>query len=99
MRLKEGVRVKGIKPEILFAMIVCEQILQAHNLPLIITSATEGRHSNRSLHYCGEAFDFRTNHVARDLKPTVRDECQAALGNAFDVVLEASHMHVEHDPK
>ena len=60
---------------------------------LIITSQREGNHGYGSLHYNGNAFDFRKadNITKRDIADR--------LGNDFDVVEHATHMHVEYDPK
>lgn len=64
-----------------------------HKLNLFITSICEGTHSAGSLHYNGNAFDFR-KHV----KITKKD-IKFVLGKQFDVVIESNHIHVEFDPK
>ena len=65
----------------------------------VITSGTDGRHMEGSLHYCGNAFDFRTRHVQPDDRMALATTLSAALGEEFDVVLESDHIHVEFDPK
>jgi hypothetical protein len=65
----------------------------------VITSGKDGVHSEKSLHYSGKAFDFRTRHVEDDELLKVVKALKAQLGPDFDVVLEIDHLHVEWDPK
>lgn len=61
---------------------------------LFITSIEEGNHGAGSLHYCGDAFDFRYSpHVIPN------SDIRAAAGCGFDVCFEKSHIHIEYDPK
>ena len=58
-----------------------------------ITSIRDGNHLSGSLHYDGLAFDIRLSKhlnfaVLRDI-----------LGDGFDIVFEATHIHIEYDPK
>ncbi len=65
----------------------------------VITSTFEGTHSAASLHYQNRAFDVRwpvTNKAKRSLLVVT---LKAALGKDFDVIAEASHIHIEYDPK
>ncbi len=99
MRLKAGVRVLGTRPETILAMQAAADVLRHHDVELVITSVTDGRHSRGSAHYAGNAFDFRTRHMAQGLPARVKTELVRALGGDYDVVLEATHIHVEYDPK
>lgn len=100
----------NFKPGVKTSVALCPQILSI--LPLIddvfrrfgmafvtITSAIDGKHMSGSKHYTGEAIDLRT----RDLSVAQRDDVHGALVTGldtdFDVVLEATHIHVEWDPK
>lgn len=56
------------------------------------TSIRDGNHGAGSLHYIGQAFDFRRDGV---LISEIRD----VLSRNFDVVDELDHYHVEYDPK
>lgn len=56
------------------------------------TSIREGNHSAGSLHYIGDAFDFRRQGINKS-------DIKFALGEQFDVVMEKDHVHVEYDPK
>lgn len=95
IEIKDGVRIRGISPEILLAIQVAESVLEQAEEHLVITSVTDGRHMAGSMHHIGEAFDMRLPMLAEE----VTKELQWRLGSAFDVVLEPTHIHVEHDPK
>ena len=58
-----------------------------------ITSIREGNHMPGSLHYDGQAFDFKHHSIA-----TV-ESFKTILGPNYDIVDEKSHIHVEYDPK
>jgi hypothetical protein len=66
-----------------------------HGLSLYITSVEEGNHSAGSLHYCGDAVDFR--RPSEDF-PTIED-IRKSCGPGFDVVEYGWGFHVEWDPK
>ena len=93
--LKPGVKVAGVQPEIVLALIVAESVWQPRSL--VVTSLRDGSHMPGSKHYEGKAADLRlpvaTDHHA------LRSALAAALGTEFDVVLEETHIHVELDPK
>ena len=97
MRLKHGVNVSGIRSEMMFALMAANDAFGKHGYT--ITSALDGKHSRASLHYVGAALDFRTKHVPEEEHPLIRNQMAVALGEQFDVVLEANHIHVEFQPK
>ncbi len=99
MRLKAGVRVLGARPETILAMQAAADVLRRHDVELVITSVTDGRHSRGSAHYAGNAFDFRTRHMGQGQPVRVKAELTQARGGDYDVVLEETHIHVEYDPK
>lgn len=71
----------------------------AINQPCIITSGSDGTHKEGSKHYSLEAIDFRTRHLQPNELATVVKAAKNILGKDFDVVVEATHLHVEYDPK
>lgn len=97
MKLKPGVRILGLRAEIVIAMQIAESIAVRHGRELVVTSGIDGSHSRGSAHYKGDAFDMRIRFFTTP--QAVRDDLAAALGADFDVVLETDHIHVEYDPK
>lgn len=105
MLRRETVRWTGIQPATVLALMIVEQYATAIKCDLIVTSCVDGKHSENSLHYRGDAFDFKLHgttdpHVYR----TFMDGIAARLGPEFDVVYEGrkdgspSHIHVEFQP-
>ena len=100
MRLKEGVSVHGLGNEIIVALIVINDVYQSFGHECVITSGTDGTHGYSSEHYKGDAVDIRTNNIKpEEQKSVIAQQIKDRLGNDFDVVLEATHLHCEYDPK
>ena len=102
MKLKPGVRVLGIRPEVVIAMVVANGIWARNGAELVVTSAIDGAHMRASKHYTGCAVDLRTHGL------TAPEEAvkglKEALGDDYDVILEGrgdpnEHCHEEFDPK
>lgn len=97
IKLKSGVSLLGIQPQIVLAILIAESCFQGQTMT--VTSVTDhavGR-SKSSRHKSGLAFDLRTYNLQSPelTAESIRD----SLGNEFDVVLESDHIHVEWDPK
>lgn len=105
MRLKFGVRLAGVKPELAIGMIIVNNQYERAGAELIVTSCNDSTHGSGSLHYAGRAFDCRTKWVmSRESVLPLHDAIRDALGEEWDVVLEDydgdnEHIHVEWDPK
>lgn len=99
LSLKPGVRITGLRPEILLAVVAAERAYAEAGLDTMVTSCIEGKHSSGSFHYAGAAADLRTNHVPADKLQTLVEKIRVALGGDFDVILEADHLHIEFQPK
>ena len=111
---KPGVKLAGIKPEMAMGFTVIASVFEAHGIPCVVSSGLDSVHAAksarhpRSLHYEGLALDLRlpgrwTGTAWRDKSDPAIDRAvhaalAAALGPEFDVVLEATHIHVEFDP-
>lgn len=99
MFLKGDVRLKGIQPEMCVCLMVAHDVYevagQGHRF--MVTSVTDGKHMEKSLHYRGLAVDLRLPE-AQMVSKVVYDLTRA-LGNEFDVVCEKDHIHVEYDPE
>jgi len=99
LSLKPGVRITGMRPEILLAAVSAMEVYKAAGHDLTITACVDGKHSTGSLHYTGAAIDIRT----RDLPPAdvqkVLAQIKECVGGDFDVLLETDHIHIEFQPK
>lgn len=96
MIIKEGVSLAGIQPTIVLALLVTEQVFLNRGELLVVTSALDGVHMRGSLHYVGAAVDVGL--PPSNVAPTVAD-IAIQLGDNYDVVLEAGHIHIEFQPK
>lgn len=93
--VKDGVSIGGIRPELLFGMMVVNNVFEQLGEQLVITSVCEGVHGSWSYHPAGLAFDLRLP-VDED-KDMVGAVLRDALGSEFDVVVESDHIHVEYE--
>ena len=98
LRFKEGVSVRGMRPELAVAFQVASEVYARFACDAWVTSVTDGEHMEGSLHYEGLAADFRTRIVAPHHRQNLADLMRTRLGSEWDVVLEEDHLHVEHDP-
>ena len=97
MKIKTGVSLNGVRPEVVLALIVVDPILQSYGQELVITSCMDGRHKRASAHYTGRAVDLRIWDLTNNKQAV--DAMQEALGIDYDVILESNHIHLEYDPK
>lgn len=99
-RIKKGVSIRGLHPQMLVAWDAVEEVYDEYNVDAVLTSAVDGTHSLGSLHYVGYAIDTRTRDFPTQAqKQEARDKIAEILGAEFDVVLEANHIHIEFQPK
>ncbi len=100
MILKDStVKIHGIRPELVFALHVADQVYSSFDQELVITSLNDGVHSKTSLHYCGSAADLRIYYFPIPVQKQVVEILLGKLGADFDVVLENDHIHLEYQPK
>lgn len=97
MRIKPGVKMQGVSPELVLGLTVAESIYRERSYDLTVTSLLDGEHSKNSLHYSGNAADLRIWQVSNPA--ALAQELQDALGDDWDVVAERTHIHVEYQPK
>lgn len=97
MMLKTGVKLAGLQPQIVLALMAAQKIWDEMNDPLTVTSVNDSGHSHQSLHYAGAAVDVRIRGVSDPhLKAA---QLRDALTPDFDVVLESDHIHIEYQPR
>jgi len=105
MKIKPGAHAPVLHPAIHMACDIADGIWQTlYAEHATVTSLHDSTHSRFSLHY-GSFGDIRCRAVdlrIKNLSPvqTVRvfTELKRLLGDAFDVVLETDHIHIEYDP-
>lgn len=104
--LKDGVELLGsegqqLHPDLVEALEDIENIFVQYNSPCVITSAWDGKHSVKSLHYVGKAIDLRTWYLrdAEFFAEALQHHLDSIFGDFFDVVFEPDHIHLEYDPK
>lgn len=105
MRLKRGVKLHKLSPQMALATQVVASVFADFGVPCVMTSANDSQHSPNSKHYEGNAGDYRTKYQELNGKEwALAAEVKDRLGPDFDVVMEAigtdnEHLHVEYDPK
>ena len=101
MKLKEGVDIRFLRPELGRYLPNIEAILNWHasdpDFEFVLTSANDGTHSPGSLHFKNRALDIRVWHLTKKQRRAICADIRK-LDPALDVVDEGSHLHVEHDP-
>lgn len=95
-----GVQLRAFTAQCVLAITIAHSVWQEMPGiigPFVVTSISEGQHSNGSLHYVGHAFDLRSPApaFAQRLVAALKD----ALGDEYDVALETDHIHIEWQPK
>ncbi len=68
MRLTKHVYVHHLNPITWSAMLEAERVIKSFDCIMVVTSIVDGRHSPRSNHPLGLAFDVRTRTLRRKLK-------------------------------
>ena len=112
MKLKPGVKLANVAPELVLALTVCDGVYVAQTgREMTVTSLGDGAHSTSSKHYPRNnpdgkvrAADLRIKDIERAFWVILAGRIRTALGVEFDVVLEThslgnEHIHVEFDPK
>ena len=99
MKFKEGVKVFGLRPE----MMLVFNAIDCFDRELTITSICDGKHGEASRHYNGFAVDVRTRDDNSSVQWSIEQKKNVArfikdrLTADFDVVVEADHIHIEFD--
>ena len=99
MKLKSGVKITGVQPELLLGLFIADGISQREfGRELTITSLLDGNHSQGSKHYLGQGADFRTYDMALGSAPALVKRLKEVVDSWYDIVLESDHIHFEYDP-
>lgn len=109
MRLKNNNfndAIKTLRPEVIRAMFVVDIIWREQlQYELIITSVEDGKHSKRSRHYLGLAFDARTwttaysgQQLPSKRRKALLELCKNILGEDWFILDEGTHFHFDYRP-
>lgn len=96
--IKDGVKLTGLKPQMLVALNIAEWAFMKRSYDTILTSANDGKHMENSKHYKGFAIDLRIKHILdkEELKK-IYEDIKQACNKSFDVILEKTHIHIEYN--
>lgn len=99
-KIKPGVTFyETFKPTTRRMIDAAEYVFGQYGIAPVITSGTDGTHRATSLHYSGDALDFRRWDADRvGVTQEVLNGLRYYLGDAYDVILESDHFHIEYDP-
>lgn len=100
LRIKPGVRLTGLKPEMSVVLDVVPIVFGRKGYDCWLTCAVEERDSG--LHPEGKALDFDSStNVPLDTGKEIERSAESFLGPEFDVDWHGPryHLHVEHQPK
>lgn len=104
MRIKHGVRIFGVRTEVLFALQIADYVWSRYTKKGAIqdpelTSVMNGEHMPGSLHYVGQACDLSIKNIESNNLEQLKDDLKYRLGPDFDVILSSDHIHIEFQPK
>jgi len=99
MKIKGGVKLLGLQPQMIICCMVIEQILESYGQELVITSGSDGKHaSKKSRHYAGFAIDIRHRDIGSDEdKIKCAEAMRKALGSEYYVLTESTHYHCQYN--
>lgn len=96
MLIKAGVDISRLERNTRRSLYIVIKIFHEFGEEAVITSTYEGTHGAGTLHYANQAYDVR---LPNDNRSLILARIKGELGPDFDVVHEASHYHIEFDPK
>ena len=106
IRIGPKARLHGLRPELHFANLALEGILNKHGgIVMTLSHGMDGVHARASIHYAGGAEDLVfSQSLELDVKQQIFAEWKASVGQDFDVLFEDpgaanEHFHCEWQPK
>ena len=110
MLLKDGVNIKGVQPQVWYAIGFCDHLhQQMFGDSIVVTSLTDGQHNPGSKHPMGLAWDMRTKDRSASESARFFQLVKEALDKqGYDIVAEGgtnpstpftsgAHIHGEWD--
>lgn len=99
LSLKTGANPVGMTPQIIFAIIVAEDIYADEGFDLVVTSINDSQHADTSRHWSGDAVDLRTREFSGDIARRIVEKLRRALPRHYLVLFESNHIHISYKPK
>ncbi len=96
MQLGQNVRIQGIRPELLLALMIVSNLCNARASTVVITAVLNGMHMRNSLHYTGAAVDLVLGLGVNQALWVA--ELRKRLSLIYDVIDEEDHIHIEYQP-
>lgn len=98
MRIKQGVDLTGLVPQMCVASQVAEHVYVMYGSEVVITSGNDSEHRDGSQHYEGKALDIRTKHlhVTRKVKQSIADNIANRLGDQYFILFHRIGTPNEH---
>ncbi len=104
--VKPGVVLGEINIRLFHVCITVSSVFDEYGVIPILTSGTEGKHMEGSLHPKFLAWDFRLRHFPEEHRKVAVDKIREMLNakaHDYDIILEKSEetewIHIEYDPK
>lgn len=99
IKYKASVQLQGLQVQMLIALIQVSDFSRLNNdVVIFVTSALDGSHSAKSLHYAGAALDLDIPGPP-ELNQALAAHLSTSLPLDYDVVNEGSHVHIEWQPR
>ncbi len=104
MKVKQGVRLRGLTTPMLAGVMLVNSVYIEIGVECVWTSVNDSKHGLNSLHFSGNAVDFRTKQIPRAHLDKFLKRVKASVGVDFDAMLEfigqpQEHLHVEYQPE
>ena len=103
--IKKTAKAQGLRPEMDLAVQVINDCFAHWGYDCVITEITGSKHGRGSLHYVGQAIDFRVNNIHGIDREKIVAKIKENLNDQYDVILEEysnsanDHIHCEFQPK
>ena len=98
IQCKDGVSLESLGLPMAQVLAEAQAVWKQLGQPLVVTETAGGVHSAGSRHYMGWAVDLRSRYFSQVQKQMAVQMLRERLGDEYDVVAEATHVHVEYDP-
>lgn len=86
----------GVTPRLILLVCGLANIAEELDFPVTITSGSDGKHKQGSLHYNLSAVDIRTRGLSRGAVGMLLSALKEKFPQPdFDVILESDHIHLE----